>query len=700
MKSVASAVVLLVVTTMTSAQFSLVASFPVLPAPSPSFSVLQNPTALVDDIAFTESSIGGISLLHVISFLPGSSQPVVETTSSSIGPGHILGGDMNGDGARDLVVAGTSLVLVLLKTPTGYAPAGPAVPLVGTSNVPETSRLVDWDGDGDLDYFYHAHVALNDGGGVLGTPVVLVPAVAGIYQFNLDLADADGDGDYDILFAGQPSTLYLNVAGTLVAGPILPTVGVICTVKFLDFDLDGIMDLWAYCKDPVQPAIVTARGLGGGAFAPSVFSPMAPLAVSGFFSNNETIELIDVDGSGDLEATILSTQTPFTISSAAFLFDVTTNGTLVPWGGGQAITTGKNLMRAGRFVPGAGMDLAFLLRNFGMTPSWIEIHNSIAAPIAYTATVVSGNGQTATSAAPTANPVVVRVDDAVTGAPAPGIGVTLWLTGGVTAQAINGFTSDALGEVRFTLLGGAQTGSYTIGVLVLGELSALVNVNVGALAALSVISPNPTAIFVGGGPVPPLVIRALQTNGLPLGGAAVQCVATSPLSLSPSSQSVVTDAFGYATIVVNPPTNPGAGTVTATLGVGPAASVATVQVGVRRLTIPHPSPSILGISYAHEDGPTPLLIAADLPRPIVPTPFGGVATSVLAPLPGLIVLDGLGAFGPPDPAIVATPSFSRVYTNVPAALLGLTLVFQAYGFDFSYPYPAYVFISPPVTVTL
>ena len=700
MNSVPLALVLLVLAASASAQFALVGSYPVLPAPNPSFSVLKNPTAPVDDIAYTEPSQGSFTPLHVVSFLPGSPPPVVETTSSPIGTGHILGGDMNGDGARDLVVASPVLVVVLLKTTTGYAPAGPAVPLAGTSNVPETGRLVDWDGDGDLDYFYHAHVALNDGGGMLGTPIVLVPAVAGIYQGNLDLADADGDGDYDILFAGQPSTLYLNVAGAFVAGPILPTVGLICTVKFLDFDLDGIMDLWAYCKDPVQPAIVTARGLGGGAFAPSVFTPMALPPVFGSLYNNDTIELIDVDGNGDLEAALLTVSIFFMANSAAVLFDVTTTGTLVPWGGGQAITTGKNLMRAGRFVPGAGMDLAFLSPGSLTMPPLIEIQNSIAAPIAYTATVVSGNGQTATSAAPTANPVVVRVDDAVTGAPAAGIGVTLWLTGGVTAQAINGFTSDAFGEVRFTLLGGPQTGPFSIGVLVLGELSEFVNVNVAAPAALSVASANPMAIFVGGGSVPPIVIRALQTNGQPLGGATVQCAATSPLSLPPSSQSVVTDAFGYATIVVNSPTNPGAGTVTATLGTGPAASSATVQIGVRRFVVMYLIPSILAISYGHEDGPTPLLIAADLPRPIVPTPFGGVATSVLAPLPGLIVFDGLGAFGPPDPTIVASPTFSRISSNVPAVLLGVTLVFQAYGFDFSYPYPAYVFVSPPVTVTL
>ena len=700
MNPVASALVLLVVANTTSAQFALIASIPVFPAPSPSFSVLQNPTAPVDDIAFTEPSVGGISPLHVVSFLPGNPQPVVETTSSSIGTGHILGGDMNGDGARDLVVVGPSKVLVLLKTPNGYAPAGPALFLTSAPIAWENARLVDWDGDGALDFFYHAFVAFNNGVGGLGSPVALIPALASIYDNNLELADADGDGDYDIFFSGPPSTLYLNVAGTFFAGPTLPTFGIYCTVKVLDFDLDGIMDLWVYSKDSVQAAIVTARGLGGGAFAPSVSTPMAPLPVSGFLANVETIELIDADGNGDLEVVILSAVPFFGSSSATFLFDLTTNGTLVPWGGGQAITTKRNEMRAGRFVPGAGMDLAFLLRSFGMTPSWIDIQNSIAAPNAYTATVVSGNGQTATSLAPTANPVVVRVDDAATGAPAPGIGVTLWLTGGVTAQAINGFTSDALGEVRFTLLGGPQTGSFGIGVLVLGELSALLSVNVAASGALSVVSATSIPTFVGGGPVPPIVIRALQANGLPLNGAAVQCVATSPLSLPPSSQLVITDANGYASIFVNPPTNSGAGTVTATLGAGPAASTATVQVGVRRLTILHPNPSTLAVTYAHEDGPTPVLIAADLPRPIVPTPFGGVATSVLAPLPGLIVLDGLGAFGPPDPTIVANPSFSRVYSNVPAALSGVTLVFQAYGFDFSYPYPTSVFVSPPVTVGL
>lgn len=172
-----------------------------------------------DVIVSTETAPNGIALrlfmnergvlTEVPGGLPGSPvQPVM----------GLAVGDVNGDGAIDLVAVGAGQDRLLLNDGSAhFFDATPA--LLPVDNSSGTSvAMVDLDRDRDLDLVIGnsaaaARLYINEGNGRFADRTPLLP-VASRTLAEVNVADLDGDGDDDLLLVGTVSTesrIYLSV---------------------------------------------------------------------------------------------------------------------------------------------------------------------------------------------------------------------------------------------------------------------------------------------------------------------------------------------------------------------------------------------------------------------------------------------------------------------------------------------------------
>ncbi|MBI5434214.1 MAG: VCBS repeat-containing protein [Planctomycetes bacterium] len=198
------------------------------------------------------------------------------------GAERVAVGDLDLDSRSDLVVlaesqssGAASLGVALGNLLGGFDPTQQVLP---ASSSPRDVRLVDLDGDGDLDVLagstQDVRAYSNRGNGLLHPVVQPALNAPGI---RLAVADFDGDGASDFAATGFGPGLAVvrNAGGGRFDAPaVIFLSGSLADVVAGDLDGDGSADLVVSSQDSfgVKSGVHRLFGVGDGSFSPAVFS--------------------------------------------------------------------------------------------------------------------------------------------------------------------------------------------------------------------------------------------------------------------------------------------------------------------------------------------------------------------------------------------------------------------------------------------
>src|SRR5262245_10790353 len=202
-------------------------------------------------------------------------------------PTSLVLGDLDGDGRVDALAPLRNAGQVARLLGDGAGGLG-AVATFAAGVHPNRAALGDLNGDGALDVVttnqpsdnnflpFAMGVLLSNGAGGFAAPVFW--ELGQNAYFEPAVGDLNGDGALDVVVASSKSwssalwyfSVFLgNGAGALAPAPNLSSITGWSPPVIADVDQDGVVDI-AQSGSGVE----VLRGLGGGAFAPPVFSPL------------------------------------------------------------------------------------------------------------------------------------------------------------------------------------------------------------------------------------------------------------------------------------------------------------------------------------------------------------------------------------------------------------------------------------------
>ena len=262
------------------------------------------------DLAFGDGWYGGSDVEVWFGNPADPARPVLGAVlAAGSFPIALRGGDVDGDGDDDLVVANDVSGGVMLFRNLGGGVFGTAEQLPSTASMAcRKLELADVDGDGDLDVVLTAYglwVFPNDGTGHF--PVRNHVGASG--HVGLAVADFDQDGILDF----ATSALYSNVVDVIRGdgaggGRLIGSVAFSADVTGLhaaDLNGDGLADLVGVLSWPGQVAVVTGHGDGTFHTAQTFATDVAPQVVaSGDFDSDGDPDLVTANRVHGADATV------------------------------------------------------------------------------------------------------------------------------------------------------------------------------------------------------------------------------------------------------------------------------------------------------------------------------------------------------------------------------------------------------------
>lgn len=354
---------------------------------------------------------------------------------------------------------------------------------------------------------------------------------------------------------------------------------------------------------------------------------------------------VEVSPSGALQVAIFTSTSAVSDSNGDFSFSATAN-----------------------YFPGVG--------SFNFFYRYTETSPTLTLSTAtYVMTILQGDGQSTCTGVPFPTSIIGRLT-IPEGTPVVGATINVETSFGpaVASFASTSSTTDVNGNFVFSAIGGPDAGqrAYSVRIANGSQLGTVTLANF-AISTLNVIHSPPTSIDIGEAP-PTMFVRLLDPLGAPMVGVPVALVPLT-LGIAVPQPIIATDATGTATfqpIVASPGTH----RVRASFCAGSI----DLDLTVRGLAVANLG-FILFAGYTHDHPLVPLILAVDVASTAPTwTPYGDVWTSILAPMPTLAILDGVGFSGTASPNM-STDLAGRWSRNFPAVPpLGISVVAQIYGY--------------------
>ncbi|MEZ6015621.1 MAG: VCBS repeat-containing protein [Planctomycetota bacterium] len=261
------------------------------------------------DVLVAARANGGIFWVRNLGGLAFAAPAAISTALP--GARSVRATDLDGDGDSDIVVAAESGDTVAWVENLGAGAFGAPRPIDSTIDRPTCVAVGDLDGDGDVDIVAGAHNAdlvawyENLGAGVFGPRQVVAQLTMNFPE--VSVVDYDGDGVEDIVFT--PIGCCLAGCRGIGAGAFAPSVLLTMTYfcgdptpfEVADHDLDGHVDV---LLSVFRTYVDWAQGLGSGAFSPS-YAVLTDLQACSSIDRKAVVSL-DHDGDGDRDVITLS----------------------------------------------------------------------------------------------------------------------------------------------------------------------------------------------------------------------------------------------------------------------------------------------------------------------------------------------------------------------------------------------------------